>query len=117
MFGLINPYFYAGLAVALLASFASGYEYKAHLVAVEQAAVQAKQDTVQTVVESTTKATDQLAVTKLQAELAANKQHAASLQQIIKETAHVRQNDPTVIDCNLPFGLRDALNADLAASQ
>jgi hypothetical protein len=87
------------------------------LVAVEQAAVQAKQDTVQTVVESTTKATDQLAVTKLQAELAANKQHAASLQQIIKETAHVRQNDPTVIDCNLPVGLRDALNADLAASQ
>lgn len=114
MFGLTPQAVLTRMAAFLLWSLAcmtAGYLYKAHRVAVDQAALQATQDTAQLTAQAGAQAADTIQIDTLKSQLAAANSRANSLQRRIAELSHA---NPPALTCRLPDGLRDAINADLA---
>lgn len=114
MFGLTPQAILARLAAFLIWSLVcmlSGYLFKSHRVAVEQAAREATQDTAQATAQAGAQAADTIQIDTLKSQLAAANSRANSLQRRIAELSNA---NPAATTCRLPDGLRDAINADLA---
>ena len=104
-----------GVAIFLvwsLGCFGAGYAYKWHRVSVEDAARQATQETAQVTADAGAKASDSVSITHLQSQLAASTSLTTRLLQQIKDQQNATPASDT---CRLPPGLRDAVNASLAA--
>jgi hypothetical protein len=100
------------IGIALLLGFAGGYGLHWYQTRISDAKVEAKQEVVTTTTTAAVQATDTSAVTRLTASLAASRARATALQSQLAEAAHAQPADPV---CALPIGLRDQINADLAA--
>lgn len=90
----------------------TGYLYKGHRVAIAEAERNATQQAATTTATAATTAVDTQALSKMQNALAAAKTKAATLEQLLKAQSHAT---PAPVDCRLNDGLRDQINADLAA--
>lgn len=108
MVPLPNLKLLAAFPVVALAAFASGYAYKSHKVAVEQAS----QTTAQTTTTAAVGAVDAQTVKVLQDRLKSQVAYSARLMRMIEEAKNA--NPATSASCRIPDGVRDALNADLA---
>ena len=109
---LMNPYFWLALVGVVAADFGAGAWWQ-HTREEKQAAVnQATQDTATRVVTQTVTVTDKAATNRLAAQLAAQRQRADTLQQLISEAQHANPAIPD--DCRVPASVRAALDADLA---
>lgn len=95
-----------------LLTFGAGYLYKGHRDSVADAAVGTKQVAVTTTVKAAATTIDTTAVDRLKGQLANANARAATLQQIIKGQSDATPAAPT---CRLTDGLREQINADLAA--
>ena len=95
--------------------FASGYAYKAHRVQVEQAATKATQEAVSVTADASAKASDTIALQALKSQLDASATLTTRLLGQIKALQNA--NPAPAVSCRIPDGLREQVNADLAATR
>lgn len=107
--------FWAVFAISMACASLAGYAYKAHLVAIEQAKEETKQEVVTQTVERVVTVTDDAAVRRLRGALASEQaRHASLLASITRERD---EKDPVAVaECRISDGLRDQINADLTAA-
>ncbi len=114
MLALIDPRIWAigGIVVLVtaLGGYATGYSKATRKCEVEKAAIQARVETIETVVTKTVTVADTHTTDRLRRQLSVERATAASLQAQIEE---LRNANPAPVECRLPDGLRDAINRSL----
>jgi len=109
---LMAPKVAGAWAASVVVAFACGYGTKAYWVSIEKAKQHGAQTTVTTTTTAAVTATDNLQISALNARLA---QAAVTQQQLLKMIQEARHaNNADGVNCRIPDGVRDAINADLA---
>lgn len=93
--------------------FGAGYVIKGSRDKIAEVNVEAKVEAVATTINAIVPVIDDRALTRLKAALVKSNSRTATLEKTIKDQANAT---PAAVDCRLPVGLRDQINADLAAS-